>query len=104
MDSGNSPFCSGAKIVSITSAVAEINTSKGLDYVILVFFLWAEKSREWRTNGEHTEFITPLVNISQSNEWIGFCLEWINEFSIDQILNRHNFTTTKAISKQKILA
>ncbi len=43
----------------------------------------------WITNGEHTEFITPL----------DFWLEWINELSTDHILYHHNFATTQAIFK-----
>ncbi len=57
-------------------------------------------------NGEHTEFITPLVITSQSIQvWVDcFCLEWINELSTDPILYHHNFTTTQAIFKQNRLA
>ncbi len=52
-------------------------------------------------NGEHTEFITPLMITFQSIQLIDFCLERINELSTDQILYHHNFTTTQAIFKQK---
>ncbi len=33
-----------------------------------------------------------------------FCLEWINEFSTDQIFNYYNFATSQAIFKQNRLA
>ncbi len=48
---------------------------------------------------EHTEFITPLVSTSQSNERISFCLEWINELSTGKTLS--HFATALAIFMQK---